>query len=130
MRCLEAQILPLHVLAGPCSVTVQHPGTCGMASAPAARSVCPMSCNPPAQVLVYAGVRVAGRAAVVAHLAAVAERHAAYGSAAYDLDAPDAQAVQARLLLCGLLAGRVQHAEAQRLPRACSRVHRQGRLSS
>ncbi|KAK9820835.1 hypothetical protein WJX81_001306 [Elliptochloris bilobata] len=45
-------------------------------------------------VLVYEGVRVAGRAAVVAHLAAVAERHAAYGSAAYDLDAPDAQALQ------------------------------------
>lgn len=47
----------------------------------------------------YAGARVAGRAAVVAHLAAVAECHAAYGSAAYDLDAPDAQALQARLLL-------------------------------
>ena len=49
-----------------------------------------------AQVLVYKGVRVAGRAAVVARLARIAEQHAAYGSAAYDLDAPDAQALPVR----------------------------------
>lgn len=49
-----------------------------------------------AQVLVYEGVRVAGRAAVVARLARIAEQHAAYGSAAYDLDAPDAQALPVR----------------------------------
>ena len=42
------------------------------------------------------GARAAGAAAVVARLAAVAEMHAAYGAAAYDLDAPDAQALQAR----------------------------------
>lgn len=42
----------------------------------------------------YEGARVAGRAAVVARLAGIAAQHAAYGSAAYDLDARDAQALQ------------------------------------
>ena len=76
----------------------------------------------------YAGARVAGRAAVVAHLAAVAERHAAYGSAAYDLDAPDAQALQARLLLSGSASVDGFDSTASRAGHAHSWVLWQGRL--